>query len=268
MPKKEISEDSVRGTSEGLRLLIAAGADDQLLDRFMRAKVGGDEVTAESILSQAALLPAAIAQAIHEDPLQSVRIAALRPYVNSVDPASLHQYMHCMLDVSHAVVVGLEGRALWGIPGVVDAVAEVVRAASVSHLRRFSAWSASTGAAVAPTRHAPEGTYGGEGLLDEAQFAAQLGWTVARIDRALASNSIFAVPIQGVRHFPPFLADLSYSRRHLSAVCRLLGGLSGPSKLQFFATPKASLGGITPLDALRTRRFAAVCGAARGYVER
>ena len=268
MPKKVVSEDWVDGTSEGLRLLIAVGADDRLLDRFMRAKVGGDEATAEMILSHAALLPAATAQAMHDDPLQSVRVAALRPYVNSVDPTSLQQYMKCMLDVSNAVVVGLEGRALWGIPGVVDAVAEVVRDASVSHLRRCSAWSVSTGAAIAPSRDVPEGAYGGEGLLDEAQFAARLGWTVAQIDRALASNSIFAVPIQGVRHFPPFLADLSYSRRHLSAVCRLLGGLSGPSKLQFFATPKASLGGVTPLEALRRRRFAAVCVAARGFVER
>ena len=234
----------------------------------MRAKVGGDEVTAESILSQAALLPAAIAQAMHEDPLQSVRVAALRPYVNSVDPASLHQYMHCMLDVSHAVVVGLEGRALWGIPGVVDAVAEVVRDASVSHLRRCSAWSGSTGAAIAPSARASEWANGGEGLLNEAQFAARLGWTVARIHRALASNSIFSVPVRGVRHFPSFFADLSYSRKHLSAVCRLLGALPGPSKLQFFSTPKASLGGVTPLEALRKRRFAAVSAAAEGYAER
>lgn len=269
MPPQDEPGHGVSGTSEGLRQLIAAGADDRLLDRFMRAKAGGDETTAEAILTQAARCPASSAAARNKsaDPLQRVRAAALRPYVNALDAVNLQVYLVCMLEVSEAVVVGLDGRALWDNAGVVDAVADVVRDASVKHLRRCSAWPASPSAAVVRSAHASDDAHV-DSLLDEAQFASRLGWSVGRIDRALASSSIFAVPIEGARHFPQFLADMAYSRRHLSAVCRLLGGLSGPSKMQFFCTPKASLGGITPLDALLKRRFAAVCAAAQGYSER
>lgn len=258
----------VSGTSRDLRQLIAAGADDRLLDRYIQAKACGDLVTAKSILSELGPSLNSSPPIGHDDPLQRVRVAALRPYVNSLDPAGLQGYLRCMLDVSGAVVAGLDGRALWDVPGVVDAVAEVVRDASVNHLRRCSPGIASVGKTPAQSAHPLDDASVGHGLLDEAQFAARLGWTVDRVDRALSRNSIFAVSIAGARYFPPFLADLSYSRRHLSAVCRLLGTLPGPSKLQFFSTPKGSLGGDTPLEALLKRRFAAVRVAAQGYVVR
>jgi hypothetical protein len=248
---------------------VAAGVDNKLLDRFMRAKARGDDATARSILGLARVTSMAPALSDNEDPLLSVRVAALRPYVNSLDAASLQQYILCMIEVSSAVVVGLEGQANWSVPGVVDAVAEVVREATVAHLRKCSDWPFASGAAsVSRSSHKVDGATQPHDLIDEAQFAALVGWSAARIDQALASNSIFSVSVEGARYFPRFLADSSKSGRHLNAVCRLLGELSGPSKLQFFSTPKASLGGATPLEALLQRRYAEVKAAAEGFVGR
>lgn len=269
MPDHDESEDWIKGISESLRRLVAAGVDNQMLDRFMRAKAGGDDAKAGSILSLARLASTAPAPSENEDPLWRVRVAALRPYVNSVDAANLQQYLRCMLELSSAVVAALEGQANWSLPGVVDAVAEVVRDASVVHLRQYSDWPSEGGPpSVLRSRHKSDGAAQPHDLIKEAQFADQVGWSARRIDRALASNSIFSVDIEGVRYFPRFLADSSNSRRHISAVCRLLGDLSGPSKLQFFSTPKASLGGATPLEALLQRRFAAVKAAAEGFAGR
>jgi hypothetical protein len=268
VPNRAEADDWVGGTSEGLRRLIAAGADDSLLDSFMRAKARGDLETAESILSMSRPLLAETPPIGTEEALQRVRVAALRPYVNSMDSAELQQFVLGMLELSEAVVNGLEGKAEWSVRGVVDVVAEVVRDASIKRLQRRPEWPASTSNVTSrPAQSSREDQFR-RGLLDQAHFAALLGWTAGRIDRALASNSIFAVSIEGTRFYPRFLADQSYSRRHLSAVCRLLGELPGPSKLQFFTTPKASLGGESPLDALLKRRFAAVCAAAQGFAAR
>lgn len=268
MPNRVEADDWVGGTSEGLRRLIVAGADDGLLGRFMRAKACGDLKTAESILSMSQPLQAASLPTGSAEVLQRVRVAALRPYVNSMDPADLQQYLLGMLELSEAIVDGLEGKAEWSIPGVVDAVADVVRDASIKRLQGCPEWPASASNVTSRSAQSPREAQFRRGLLDEAQFAALLGWTVGRIDRALASNSIFTVSIEGIRFFPRFLADRSYSRRHLSKVCRLLGELPGPSKLQFFSTPKASLGGESPLDALLKGRVAAVCAAAQGFALR
>jgi hypothetical protein len=51
-------------------------------------------------------------------------------------------------------------------------------------------------------------------------------------------------------------------------VSKALSDLPGGSKLQFFMTPKGSLSGQTPLDAIANGHLAAVRNAARGFVER
>jgi len=90
----------------------------------------------------------------------------------------------------------------------------------------------------------------------------------AGLDRALRSNRIFTVELAGASYVPAFYLEGRYGRRDLGVVSRILGNLPGGSKLQFFTTPKGSLSGRTPLEALADRNLSAVRCTAQGFVER
>lgn len=105
-------------------------------------------------------------------------------------------------------------------------------------------------------------------LLTSAQFIESLSWTRQALSKALAANRVFFVEWCGSRYYPSFLADPTYQRSQLEAVAKRLGELPGRSKLQFFLTPKVSLGGLTPLSALAKGQFSAVKASAGGFAER
>ena len=58
------------------------------------------------------------------------------------------------------------------------------------------------------------------------------------------------------------------STRPAATQTKQLANLDGFTRWLFFTTKKGSLGGATPLDALRMRRFAAVKRTAEAFVER
>lgn len=111
-------------------------------------------------------------------------------------------------------------------------------------------------------------------LVDEGQLvsptalAEGLKFSRQALSKALKAHRIFYVDVQGRRHFPAFFLDSRYERRQLEDVCRALGELPGASKLQFFLTRKASLQGVTPLEALAQGEFTRVRTAAQGFAER
>jgi hypothetical protein len=57
-------------------------------------------------------------------------------------------------------------------------------------------------------------------------------------------------------------------RRILRQVQAILAGISQGGQLQFLHTPKGSLGGTTPMQAILSGRARAVVVAATGFVER
>jgi hypothetical protein len=63
-------------------------------------------------------------------------------------------------------------------------------------------------------------------------------------------------------YFPYFFADEKYPRRALEKVSKALGKLPGARKWQFFTTPRISLNGKTPLEALSKGQVDAVLSAA------
>lgn len=99
-------------------------------------------------------------------------------------------------------------------------------------------------------------------FCDEARISSQA------FNKALLDKRIFSVGLNGHVCVPGFFLDKRYERRQMTSVCKLLGHLSGGSKLQFFTTAKGSLGGQTPLEALADRKFAAVRRTAQGFAER
>ena len=105
-------------------------------------------------------------------------------------------------------------------------------------------------------------------LIEPAQLAERLGWTRQALSKALGARRVFHVEVRGARYYPACFADPRYERRHLEAVSRCLGDLPGTAKLLFFLTPKGSLAGRSPLDALADGKLADVMRAAEGFAQR
>lgn len=105
-------------------------------------------------------------------------------------------------------------------------------------------------------------------LVSLAAFCEQTGKSPQLLEAEVLANRMFIVEIQGQHFVPSFFLEQRYDRRQMASVCKLLGSLPGGSKLQFFTTPKGSLGGQTPLEALADRKFAAVRRTAQGFAER
>lgn len=105
-------------------------------------------------------------------------------------------------------------------------------------------------------------------LLPAGEFTARMNWTRQALSKALAANRVFFIEDQATRYYPAFYLDVRYERRHLEDTAKLLGDLPGGSKWQFFTSPKGSLGGLTPLDALLKGMLQQVKVAAEGFAQR
>lgn len=107
------------------------------------------------------------------------------------------------------------------------------------------------------------------GLLQDSQaFQTLMGWSTRQaLSKAVQSNRVFYLTHRSERYFPAFYGDSAYERSHLETVSKILGDLPGGSKLQFFLTPKRSLDGQTPLQALAAGRFAKVKDLASAFAE-
>lgn len=97
--------------------------------------------------------------------------------------------------------------------------------------------------------------------MSEAEFKA----SCKDVRGALAQ---FFVISSGRRLYPSFLADHTVQRRQMAAVVKLLGDLDNFAKWRFFVSSKGSLGGLTPLEALRQGKFREVKVSAEGFATR
>lgn len=109
-------------------------------------------------------------------------------------------------------------------------------------------------------------------LIDSAGFQAACQQTPEAISEGVLAGRIFCVELDGVRAYPSFYLDSRYDRKQLEAVTKLLGDLSGASKLQFFSTPKGSLSLPdrlrTPLQAIEDGDIELVKRSALGFLQR
>ena len=79
-------------------------------------------------------------------------------------------------------------------------------------------------------------------LIDAVELSRRMRRSPNQLAESTNRNRLFFVERAGARLFPDFFADCRYKRRHLYEVCERLGALPGGSKLQYFSTPKGSLG--------------------------
>ncbi|OXI35265.1 hypothetical protein CFB89_03665 [Burkholderia sp. AU16741] len=105
-------------------------------------------------------------------------------------------------------------------------------------------------------------------LLPAGRTWAGLGMTRQALSKAVASGRIFTVDVGAAQYYPAFYLAGDIDRKTLGRVTQCLGDLPGWSKWQFFTTPKASLGNVTPLVALSRGKVDEVERAATAFAER
>ena len=106
------------------------------------------------------------------------------------------------------------------------------------------------------------------GLVPLAQFATLRQQRPQDLERDLAAGRLFAVEIDGERWILQALAHPAIDRRRLARLCRVLHAVPVGARLRFLASPKGSLSGLTPIDALIAASWADVIRAAQGFIER
>lgn len=104
--------------------------------------------------------------------------------------------------------------------------------------------------------------------LSEGQFLAARGWTQRELKHARACCSVFSIDNEAQSWFPWFLSDPCLIDAGIEQICQILAPLPAGSKLQFFSTRKASLGGQTPLQCLKDKSYEQVARCAEGFVTR
>lgn len=105
-------------------------------------------------------------------------------------------------------------------------------------------------------------------LLAEHDICEALGISLQELEKAVDENRMFYLSHDRLRYYPAFYSDRRVSILMLESVTQALGDLTGSQKWQFFARPKNSLSGKTPVDALQEGLLDKVLIAAKGFVER
>jgi hypothetical protein len=104
-------------------------------------------------------------------------------------------------------------------------------------------------------------------LLPSSEFAERMNWSKQGLSKALTSGRVFYADVNGERYYPAFFLEDRYGRRQVQTVSKALGTLPGATKLLYMQTPKASLAGMTPLEALAKGRVGQARAAAEAFAQ-
>jgi hypothetical protein len=104
-------------------------------------------------------------------------------------------------------------------------------------------------------------------IIPSGELTEKLGITRQALSKAVHDKRIFCVEVGGQNYYPAFYGDPALERRQVERTAKALGDLLGWQKWQFFITPKASLEGLTPLEALKKGKIENVVKAAYSFAE-
>ena len=105
-------------------------------------------------------------------------------------------------------------------------------------------------------------------LVDLTRMAQLLEVSPQAVREALVEHRLFYLSgPSGETLFPAFFASAHPNHHLLEMVSARLGHLPGTSKWQFFTSPRLSLNGITPIEALKLGKVDNVMAAAAAFVE-
>ncbi|MBJ7313718.1 hypothetical protein ACFOLJ_15235 [Rugamonas sp. CCM 8940] len=103
-------------------------------------------------------------------------------------------------------------------------------------------------------------------LLTSSDICQRLAFSRQALSKAVKEFRIFSVVgPSNAQLYPAFFASEKPERRELERVSQALGDMPGPSKWEFFITPKTSLGGRSPVVAIAEGDLQRVLAAASGF---
>ena len=114
-----IEDDWADGIAAPIRELLASGAPDAVVDKFIRAWQDGDEELADQVLSAAT--QTVLAEGGPYQALTRLRIAALRPAVKTMTPHELLRYFLFVQHASERMAETHPGEAFWTSSSALDA---------------------------------------------------------------------------------------------------------------------------------------------------
>lgn len=127
MPEVD-DDDWASGIAVALRQMLAAGAADELIESFIKARRSGD-----SHQPMALGTPPELAIAI-----ERLRIAALRPVVNHLDVATLRTYIEIILSITDQVVRSEQDHRCWSSASFVERLAISLMNVALEHIHSES----------------------------------------------------------------------------------------------------------------------------------
>lgn len=104
-------------------------------------------------------------------------------------------------------------------------------------------------------------------LLTSGDTQKALAVTRQALSAAMKASRMFTVEVDGQTFYPGFFADGEVDRPVLEKISRALGNLPGWMKWDFFTAVRGSLGGISPLEALRKGKVEEVERLAQALVD-
>lgn len=105
-------------------------------------------------------------------------------------------------------------------------------------------------------------------LITSGELAERLQMTTQALRKAVQHRRMFTLIIASGRHmYPAFFADLRCNREHIEHICQALGDWPSASKWEFFTSPRMSLNGLTPIEALARGEIDQVLRAATAFKE-
>ncbi|GAB3555253.1 hypothetical protein GCM10027343_43820 [Noviherbaspirillum agri] len=108
-----------------------------------------------------------------------------------------------------------------------------------------------------------------EWLLPEKEICNRLRLSPDALGAAVKAKQIFAIKGRSGEYYYPafFAANRKSSRTMLKKVCAVLGDIPAGMKWEFFTTPRISLSGKNPVQAIARGKVAAVMDAAKALLE-
>ncbi|WP_348698336.1 hypothetical protein [Duganella fentianensis] len=106
-------------------------------------------------------------------------------------------------------------------------------------------------------------------IIPVEELASRSGLSPEKIWAACAKGRLFTLETRdGRKLFPSFFANPALPGEELEAISTQLTNVSDSGKWQFFTTPKLSLRGQTPLEAIALGEFERVRISAAGFAGR
>lgn len=124
------------GIEDDLRRMALAGATDEELQFFIDARRRGDTGLANRLIT---LAHEARAHPVVLTHLQRLRVAALRPVVNSLDAHALYSYIRILWPLTDQIVRDHQHPSQWTNDTFVDSIAHSLTRVALEHIPPGSA---------------------------------------------------------------------------------------------------------------------------------